>query len=80
MQVDGEDVTLTATEFKLLTELIRNPGKVLSRDQLLDRVWAYQFEGYARTVDTHVRRLRQKIGRYSEWIETVRGTGYRFRG
>jgi two-component system, OmpR family, phosphate regulon response regulator PhoB len=78
--VDGEDITLTATEFKLLTELIRNPGKVMSRDLLLDRVWAYQFEGYARTVDTHVRRLRQKIGRYSEWIETVRGIGYRFRG
>jgi phosphate regulon transcriptional regulator PhoB len=78
--VDGEEITLTATEFKLLTELIRNPGKVMSRDQLLDRVWAYQFEGYARTVDTHVRRLRQKIGRYSDWIETVRGTGYRFRG
>ncbi len=80
LSVDGEDVPLTATEFKLLSELIRNPGKVQTRDQLLDRVWAYQFDGYARTVDTHVRRLRQKLGRYSEWVETVRGVGYRFRG
>ena len=78
--VDGEEIILTATEFKLLSELIRNPGKVQTRDQLLDRVWAYQFDGYARTVDTHVRRLRQKLGGYSDWVETVRGVGYRFRG
>ena len=80
LSVDGEDMPLTATEFKLLSELIRNTGKVQTRDQLLDRVWAYQFDGYARTVDTHVRRLRQKLGQYSEWVETVRGVGYRFRG
>lgn len=78
--VDHEEVTLTATEFKLLVELIKNPDRVLSRDQLLDRVWAYRFEGYARTVDTHVRRLRLKLGLYADWIETVRGAGYRFRG
>jgi len=77
--VDGNEVTLTATEFKLLAELVHNPGKVQTRDQLLDTVWAYQFEGYARTVDTHVRRLRQKLGRYCDWVETVRGVGYRFR-
>jgi two-component system phosphate regulon response regulator PhoB len=78
--VDNEDLELTATEFKLLVELIRNKGKVQTRDQLLDKVWGYQFEGYARTVDTHVRRLRQKLGAYSERVETVRGIGYRFRG
>jgi two-component system, OmpR family, phosphate regulon response regulator PhoB len=78
--IDGEEVILTATEFKLLVELIRSRGKVQTRDQLLDRVWGYQFEGYARTVDTHVRRLRQKLGNYSHWIETVRGVGYRLRG
>jgi two-component system phosphate regulon response regulator PhoB len=77
VKVDDEEVTLTATEFKLLSELIRNPGKVQTRDQLLEKVWDYQFDGYARTVDTHVRRLRQKLGPYSEWIETVRGVGYR---
>jgi two-component system phosphate regulon response regulator PhoB len=52
---------------------------VLSRDQLLDRVWGYQFEGYARTVDTHIRRLRQKLGPYADLVETIRGVGYRFR-
>ncbi len=78
--VDGDEVILTATEFKLLVELVRNRGKVQTRDQLLDRVWGYQFDGYARTVDTHVRRLRQKLGPYSQWVETVRGVGYRFRG
>jgi phosphate regulon transcriptional regulator PhoB len=77
--VDEEAIVLTATEFKLLVELIRSRGKVQTRDRLLDRVWGYQFEGYARTVDTHVRRLRQKLGRYSNWVETLRGVGYRFR-
>jgi DNA-binding response OmpR family regulator len=77
--VNNEEAILTATEFCLLAELIRNLGKVLTRDRLLDRVWGYQFDGYARTVDTHVRRLRQKLGPYAEWIETVRGVGYRFR-
>ncbi len=80
VEVDGEESLLTATEFKLLAELIRNAGKVQTRDQLLNKVWAYQFEGYARTVDTHIRRLRSKIGQYCELIETVRGVGYRFRG
>ncbi len=78
--IDGEEIILTATEFKLLVELVLSRGKVQSRDQLLDRVWNYHFDGYARTVDTHVRRLRQKLGRYSAWVETVRGVGYRFRG
>jgi two-component system, OmpR family, phosphate regulon response regulator PhoB len=78
--IDGEEIILTATEFKLLVELIRSRGKVLTRDQLLDKVWGYQFEGYARTVDTHIRRLRQKLGKYSQWVETVRGVGYRLRG
>jgi two-component system, OmpR family, phosphate regulon response regulator PhoB len=76
---NGEEITLTATEFKLLTELIRNRGKVQTRDQLLDKVWGYHFEGYARTVDTHVRRLRQKLAGYSDRVETVRGVGYRLR-
>ena len=78
VSTDGEEITLTATEFKLLVELVRSRGKVQTREQLLDKVWGYQFEGYARTVDTHVRRLRQKLGVYSHWVETVRGVGYRF--
>ncbi len=76
--VDGKDTDLTATEFKLLAELIHNEGKVLNRDQLLNNVWGYQFSGYSRTVDTHIRRLRQKLGPYAEWVETIRGVGYRF--
>ncbi|MFZ2448425.1 MAG: response regulator [Syntrophobacteraceae bacterium] len=80
VEVDGKEAALTATEFKLLSELLRNAGKVRTRDQLLNNVWAYQFEGYARTVDTHIRRLRQKLGPYADWIETLRGVGYRFRG
>lgn len=80
MQVDGKETALTATEFKLLTELIKTRGKVLTRDVLLNRVWGYAFEGYARTVDTHVRRLRQKLGPYADWIDTVRGVGYTFKG
>ncbi len=76
---DEDELFLTLTEFKLLLELISNRGKVRTRDQLLDKVWGYQFDGYARTVDTHIRRLRQKIGEYADAVETVRGIGYRFK-
>ncbi|MEF2146568.1 MAG: response regulator transcription factor [Desulfovibrionaceae bacterium] len=79
IMVDGEGAQLTATEFKLLSELILGKGKVQTRDHLLDTVWDTHFEGYSRTVDTHIRRLRQKLGPYADWIETVRGVGYRFR-
>ncbi|WP_252379671.1 response regulator [Desulfovulcanus ferrireducens] len=78
-KVDGELVKLTSTEFKLLSELIDAQGKILSREQLLDRVWGYDFAGYARTVDTHIRRLRMKMGPYSDVIETVRGMGYKIK-
>ncbi|ROQ90998.1 response regulator [Desulfosoma caldarium] len=77
--IDDREVSLTATEFKLLLELMTHKGRVMSRDRLLDCVWGYQFEGYARTVDTHIRRLRQKLQGYAGLVETVRGVGYRFR-
>lgn len=77
--LDDEEIPLTATEFKLLTVLISGAGKVQTRDNLLDTVWDTHFEGYSRTVDTHVRRLRQKLGPYADWIETVRGVGYKFK-
>jgi two-component system phosphate regulon response regulator PhoB len=80
VSLEGQEIVLTATEFKLLSELTNSQGKVLNREQLLDRVWGYHFEGYARTVDTHIRRLRQKLLSCADWIETVRGVGYRFRG
>ncbi len=76
---NGEEIPLTATEFKLLAELFKGQGRVQTRDQLLNTVWGYEFEGYARTVDTHVRRLRQKLGPFASLIETVRGVGYRFK-
>lgn len=77
--VDGEQVELTATEFRLLEDLMRHAGAVRTREQLLNTVWGYQFEGYARTVDTHVRRLRAKLGTAADLVETVRGVGYRFK-
>ncbi|BAH73755.1 MULTISPECIES: response regulator [Solidesulfovibrio] len=79
VSLDGAEVALTATEFKLLAELFQSAGRVLTRDRLLNSVWGYEFEGYARTVDTHVRRLRQKLGHFADMIETVRGVGYRFK-
>ena len=79
VSLDGAEVALTATEFKLLAELFQSAGRVLTRDRLLNSVWGYEFEGYARTVDTHIRRLRQKLGPFADMIETVRGVGYRFK-
>lgn len=79
VRIGDNVVQLTLTEFNLLLELVGHKGRVRTRDQLLDRVWGYQFDGYARTVDTHIRRLRQKIAPYSDDIETVRGIGYRFK-
>jgi len=70
---------LTSTEFKLLVELVSNRGRVQTRERLLDKVWGYTYEGYARTVDTHIRRLREKLGSLGDFIETIRGVGYRFR-
>jgi two-component system phosphate regulon response regulator PhoB len=76
---DEGELQLTATEFRLLHYLATHAGMVLSRETLLDQVWGYSFDGYARTVDTHIRRLRTKLGSYKDCIETVRGVGYRFR-
>lgn len=72
-------VQLTSTEFKLLVELASKRGRVQTREHLLDRVWGYTYEGYARTVDTHIRRLREKLGSLGDSIETIRGVGYRFK-
>ncbi|MCB2189590.1 MAG: response regulator transcription factor [Deltaproteobacteria bacterium] len=77
--LSGEPLDLTATEFKLLHHLASHSGRVQTRQQLLEQVWGYAYDGYARTVDTHVRRLRKKLGELSDNIETVRGIGYRFR-
>lgn len=76
--VKGKRVELTATEFKLLTLLIQRNGHVQSRDQLLRDVWEYENHIDTRTVDTHIRRLREKLGPASKYLDTVRGVGYRF--
>ncbi len=75
--VDGNSVTLTLKEFELLECLMRNRNIVLTRDQLLEDIWGYDFDGETRTVDVHVRTLRQKLGEKGAMIETVRGVGYR---
>ena len=76
----GRKVTLTLKEFELLKYLMENQGIVLSRDRLLGHVWGYDFDGETRTVDVHIRTLRQKLGGCGELIETVRGVGYRIGG
>ncbi len=75
--VDGQAVTLTLKEFELLERLMRNQNIVLTRDQLLEDIWGYDFDGETRTVDVHVRTLRHKLGEKGSIIETVRGVGYR---
>lgn len=76
--LDGRQLSLTATEFALLLYLAQRPGRVLGRELLLEQVWGYSAVGYARTVDTHMRRLRQKLAPAENCLETVRAVGYRF--
>lgn len=78
VSVDGKPVSLTPKEYELLSFLARNPKKVFSRDQLLDSVWGYDFFGDDRTVDTHVKMLRESLGIYRRFIVTVWGTGYKW--
>ena len=73
----GEEVILTLKEFELLCLLIKNQGTVFNRDQILRTIWGYEFDGENRTVDVHVRKLREKLGSAGELIETVRGIGYK---
>jgi DNA-binding response OmpR family regulator len=78
-ELAGVPMDLTYMEYELLRFLVTNPTRVWSREQLLSRVWGYEYYGGARTVDVHVRRLRSKLGEErSSWIATVRSVGYRF--
>lgn len=77
--VAGKEIILTATEFKLLEYILRSKGRILTRDLLLDKVWGYDVAVTTRTIDTHVKRLREKLGKSGDVIETVRGVGYRLK-
>ena len=78
--LDGKNIDLSPTEYKLLSYLAANAGKALSRRQILNQVWNYDYYGDLRTVDTHINRLRIKLGDKGKYIQTVRGYGYRFEG
>ena len=75
--VDGERINLTLKEFELLHLFMENQGQVFTRDQLLNRIWGYEFDGESRTVDVHIRSLRMKLKEAGNMIETVRGVGYK---
>lgn len=77
VKIDGEAVSLTVKEYELLRFLLKNRGKVFSRDQLMSEIWGENFMGESRTVDVHIGTLRAKIGRYGECLHTVRGFGYK---
>ena len=77
---DGKEVALTFKEFELLKYLMENAGIVLTRDKLLEEAWGYEYEGETRTLDVHIRTLRQKLGEAGAIIETVRGVGYKIGG
>lgn len=79
VRIRGRAIDLTATEFKLLAYLLATKGRVATRDNLLDRVWGYSSALTTRTVDTHIKRLRQRLGKIGHYIETVRGIGYRLK-
>lgn len=80
VKVAGQEVTLTFKEFELLCYFLANQGFVLNRDQILNQIWGYGFDGENRTVDVHIRTLRQKLGPCGDYIETVRGVGYKIGG
>lgn len=77
-KIEGRRMDLTTTEFKLLSLMLERRGRTLTREKLLNDVWGYQSAIDTRTVDTHMRRLREKLGKYSGRLETIRGEGYRF--
>ena len=76
--IQDQEISLTALEFKLLKHLINRKGRVQTRDQLLEDVWGYSSNVTTRTVDTHIKRLREKLGSVGDHIQTIRGVGYRF--
>ncbi len=80
VRVDGNDVVLTLKEFEILCMLLKSGDIVLTRDTLLNEIWGYSFDGESRTVDVHIRTLRQKLGDAGDYIKTIRGIGYKIGG
>ena len=78
VKIDGEPIDLSFKEFELLTYFVTNQGVALSRDRILNNVWNYDYFGDARTIDTHVKKLRSKLGKKGEYIKTIWGMGYKF--
>ena len=78
VHVNNDQIDLTALEFRLLKQLVERRGRVQSRDQLLSDVWGYSSEVTTRTVDTHIKRLREKLGPMGKYVQTIRGVGYKF--
>ena len=78
LKIDNEEVKLTPKEYELLVYFVKNEHIALSREQLLSKIWGYDFYGDDRTIDTHIKMLRNNLGKYRDWIVTVRGMGYRF--
>lgn len=78
VSINNQEVNLTTTEFLLLNSLLEANEKVMTRGQLLDQVWGIDYEGFDRTIDTHLSRLRKKLGNHGKNLKTVRGIGYRF--
>ena len=78
LKINDKEIVLTALEFKLLQHLVKRKGRVQTREQLLGDVWGYSAEVTTRTVDTHIKRLREKLGNTADYIQTIRGVGYRF--
>ena len=76
--LDGQEISLTYKEYELLRLFMTNPGQLFTREQLLDRIWGYEFEGTTRTVDTHIKTLRQKLGSAGSYIVTLIRSGYKF--
>ncbi|MDD6181998.1 MAG: response regulator transcription factor [Desulfovibrionaceae bacterium] len=79
VSVQGRALELTALEYRIFEDFFLNAGRVRTREELLSSVWGYQFDGYERTVDVHIARLRRKLGEAAQYLETVRGMGYRYR-
>ena len=78
LYIDNEEVYLTPKEFDLLTYFIKNPNTAITRDQLLNKVWGYDYFGDDRTIDSHIKILRNNLGKYRDLIITIRGVGYKF--